>query len=65
MKRKKQKLPTKAQMRLAAQRVYEHEGDIEIDDNAPISRDRHNEEKGAYVQAWVWIYDELARSEKE
>lgn len=28
------------------------EGDIEIDDNAPVSI---GNDRGAYVQAWVWV----------
>lgn len=52
------KLPTDQQMIEAARRQYEDEGSIEIDDEAKISRSDDNEDKGAYVQAWVWVYDE-------
>jgi hypothetical protein len=47
-----------AAMVAAAQRIYNQDGEIEIDDNAPISRAKGNPEKGAYVQAWVWVSDE-------
>lgn len=36
----------------AAQRIHGDEGQVEIDDRAPISR---GEDPGAYVQAWVWV----------
>ena len=35
---------------------YQKEGSIEIDDGAKISR--ADDENGAYVEAWVWVYDE-------
>jgi hypothetical protein len=38
----------------AAQEKYEDEGTCEIDDNATVSI---SEDGGAYVQAWVWVYD--------
>jgi len=44
----------------AARRQYEREGEIEIDGNARISRANGNPENGAYVQAWVWVYEEDA-----
>lgn len=37
----------------AARQEYQTEGEIEIDDNAVVSRSNG----GAYVQAWVWAYD--------
>lgn len=37
----------------AAKMMYGDEGSIEVDDDAPVSRC----EKGAYVQAWVFVYD--------
>jgi hypothetical protein len=51
------KKPTNKEMREVAKREYHCEGEIEIDDNAKISRDPKNEDRGAYVQAWVWVYD--------
>jgi len=44
--------------RKAAARRYEREGECEIDDGALIS---HGGDEGAYVQAWVWVYDDEAR----
>lgn len=48
--------------RRAAQRLLYDEGELEIDDTAPVSaydRDQLRNE-GAYVQAWVWIaHDDL------
>lgn len=49
----------------AAQRIHEHEGTIEVDDDATVSRAKGNQDKGAYVQAWVWVYDDDARGEEE
>jgi hypothetical protein len=37
----------------AARRMYESDGEIEIDDDAKISRGAPD---GAYVQAWVFVY---------
>jgi len=36
----------------AARDQYQHEGDIEIDDGAIVSR---GSDAGAYVLAWVWV----------
>ena len=36
-----------------ARQDYQHDGEVEIDDDAAVSRS----EDGAYVQAWVWIAD--------
>jgi hypothetical protein len=38
--------------RTRAQELYNVDGEIEVDDNARISR---GNEKGAYVEAWVWV----------
>jgi len=39
-----------------AKEQYHRDGKIEIDDNAPVSRESPGEsEDGAYVQAWVWV----------
>ncbi len=37
-----------------ARKEYQEEGRIEIDDNAKVSK---GEDDGAYVAAWVWVYD--------
>lgn len=39
--------------RRAAERLYEDEGTIEVDGNAPVSCGEPG--RGAYVQAWVWV----------
>ena len=51
------KRPTIAQYRQAAIQQYHDEGRIEVDPNAKVSRDPLNTDKGAYVQAWVWVDD--------
>ena len=38
-----------------ARELYHDEGEIEVDDGAPVSI---GEDAGAYVQAWVWVYSE-------
>ncbi len=50
--------PTDEQYRAAAKAAHHDEGTLEIDDNAPVSRADGNPDKGAYVQAWVWVSDE-------
>lgn len=39
----------------AARAQHASDGDVEIDDNAVVSRGTDN---GAYVQAWVWVDDD-------
>ena len=41
--------------RIAAKRMFEDEGTLEIDDNAIVSA---GSDPGAYVEAWVWVPDE-------
>ncbi len=50
-----------AAYRRAARAEYHREGEVEIDDNAVISR---GDDAGAYVQAWVWVSDEEVRLDK-
>jgi hypothetical protein len=57
------KLPTRKQMIAAARGQYQSEGEIEIDDNAKLSRAEGNPDFGAFVQAWVWVSDEEASQE--
>jgi hypothetical protein len=38
------------------------EGFFEIDENAPVSQADGNPDKGAYVQAWIWIPDPIDNS---
>lgn len=56
-------MPTvsKKLMIAAAREKFEYEGLLEIDDGAKVSRAKGNPDKGAYVQAWVWITDEEAK----
>lgn len=39
----------------AAQRIYNDEGLIEVDDETAVSV---GSDSGAYVMAWVWVSDE-------
>ena len=43
---------TDEQYRAAAKDQYDRDGEVEIDDNAKISR---GDAPGAYVEAWVWV----------
>jgi len=54
------KHPTDEQFRKAASKQYHKDGEVEIDQLAPVSRADGNPDGGAYVQAWVWVYDEDA-----
>ena len=47
----------------AARSLYQSEGEIEIDDNARVSRAEGNPDNGAFVQGCVWVSDEEAKSE--
>ena len=53
---------TDDQYRDAAKRMYHEEGKTEIDDGATVSV---SEDGGAYVQAWVWVYDSDVTGEEE
>lgn len=44
--------PHDERFRQVAAEMYEEEGSLEIDANAPVSR---GDDPGAYVQAWVWV----------
>jgi len=55
--------PSDDELRAAAKRIYEREGEIEIDPGAPVSR---GGDPGAYIQAWVWVYyDDVKEPEKK
>lgn len=41
--------------------MFDDEGTCEIDENAKIS---NGDDDGAYVQAWVWVYDEQCTDER-
>ena len=38
----------------AADELHGRDGECEVDDNAKVSM---GADPGAYVQAWVWVYD--------
>ena len=52
---------TDEQYRAKAKEKYEDEGTIEIDESALVSTG----DCGAYVQAWVWVYDEKEKEDAE
>ena len=52
--KKKPKLTMRQKYVAEARKRYQDAGQIEIDDNAKISIS--SADKGAYVQAWVWVY---------
>ena len=56
------KPPSDDEIRAAARRIHEREGEIEIDPGAPIS---HGDDPGAYVQAWVWVYFDDVKEPEE
>jgi hypothetical protein len=45
----------------AAIMLHHKDGEVEIDDDAKVSR---GEDPGAYVQAWVWVYDDDVKEMK-
>ena len=49
---------TRKQMIAAARSLYQSEGN-----NAKVSRAEGNPDNGAFVQGWVWVSDEEAKSE--
>lgn len=53
---------TDEQYRAAAKRIHEEEGTVEIDSNAIVV---FSGDGGAYVQAWVWVYDDDVKPPKE
>lgn len=63
--KKMDKFPTDEKMVETARRLRGRDGELEIDDDARVSRDPTNPDHGAYVQAWVWVDDEDAESTGE
>lgn len=51
--------------RAQAVKQYYDEGFFEIDENAPVSQADGNPDRGAYVQAWVWIPDLASDASEE
>ncbi len=52
--------PTDEQYIAQARRQYHRDGEIEIDEQIGtemVSKAPDNPDGGAYVQAWVWVYD--------
>jgi hypothetical protein len=47
--------PTEEDYRAAARRLYNKDGECEVDTDAPVSMQDPAEAEGAYVQAWVWV----------
>ena len=47
--------------RKRARDLYHREGQLEVDDGAPVSK---GDDDGAYVQAWVWVYADAEGSEQ-
>ncbi|MBV5324882.1 MAG: hypothetical protein J0626_06220, partial [Rhodospirillaceae bacterium] len=45
-----------------AKKLYERDGEIEVDDNAKVSE---GSDPGAYVQAWVWVPNPEAETEDD
>lgn len=57
-------LPPAERVRTVAKRLHHEEGVIEFDDDAEVSRHDESDDRGAYVQAWVWVsYDEVIDDE--
>ena len=50
------------QYRELATEQYHRDGSVEIDDNAVVS---NGDDDGAYVAAWVWVYDSNHESEED
>lgn len=51
--------------REAAVEFHHDEGELEVDDHAPVSQANGNPDEGAYVQAWIWISDEEVQRLKD
>lgn len=52
--------PSDEAMVKAAHRIHHNDGEIEIDSHGsplPTARVSRGEDPGAYVLAWVWVYD--------
>jgi hypothetical protein len=54
--------PVTVAYRAQAREEYHREGEVEIDDNAVVSV---SDDGGAYVSAWVWVYDEEDETEDD
>ena len=57
--------PTDSQYVKAAIRLYEKEGEIEVDEYDPASSEvSRGADLGAYVKAWVWVPEDEAHAEE-
>jgi hypothetical protein len=54
--------PDFGKYRDAAKKLHHREGELEIDDDAIVSK---GEDPGAYVQAWIWVSNSDAGVEEE
>ncbi len=50
------------QYRNTAKALFHNEGDLEVDENAAVSR---GDDPGAYVQVWVWVSNADVRINKK
>lgn len=51
------KRPTDEQYQKAAKGIHHKEGEVEIDIGKQTKVSR-SDDGGAYIQAWVWVYDD-------
>ena len=47
--------PTEQEYVVKAKEQFAVEGELEVDDNAPVSMSNEADAGGAYVSAWVWV----------
>lgn len=57
-------MPTKKQYWQAARRMFNEEGTLEIDDFVVGDGQISQSTDGAYVKAWVFVYDDEAEKEE-
>ena len=58
--------PTDGEMINAARRIHNKDGELEIDSPGspmPTARVSRGDANGAYVLAWVWVYDKDVKPE--
>lgn len=55
-------MPSDNQMIRAAKRIHSEDGEVEVDSDAVVSR---GDDDGAYVAAWVWVPNSVARQEDD
>lgn len=60
------KRPSDKAMINAAHRLYHRDGEIEVDRDPvglPKARVSRGDDPGAYVMAWIWVYDDQVTEE--